>query len=161
MERSTVFSKCRKYRYTLWRQWDFTSPSYAMFIGLNPSTADEVQNDPTVARCIDYSMRWGFGALCMMNIFSFRATLPTVMKAQPNPVGKDNNRWLVEIARDASVIVAAWGTHGSHLGRHQEVIELLGDKLHCLKETKDGFSSHLLYLKKSLSPVPYIGVKTC
>ncbi|NBR07543.1 MAG: DUF1643 domain-containing protein, partial [Planctomycetes bacterium] len=61
MERSTVFSNCRKYRYTLWRQWDFTNPSYAMFIGLNPSTADEVQNDPTVARCIDYSMRWGFG----------------------------------------------------------------------------------------------------
>ena len=161
MERSTVFSKCRKYRYTLWRQWDFTNPSYAMFIGLNPSTADEVQNDPTVARCIDYSMRWGFGALCMMNIFSFRATLPTVMKAQPNPVGKDNNRWLVQIARDASVIVAAWGTHGSHLNRHQEVIALLGDKLHCLKETKDGFPSHPLYLKKSLLPVPYIGVKTC
>jgi hypothetical protein len=132
-----------------------------MFIGLNPSTADEVQNDPTVARCIDYSMRWGFGALCMMNIFSFRATLPTVMKAQHNPVGKDNNRWLVEIAKDASVIVAAWGTHGSHLDRHQEVIALLGDKLHCLKETKEGFPSHPLYLKKSLSPVPYIGVKTC
>ncbi|NBY00424.1 MAG: DUF1643 domain-containing protein [Planctomycetes bacterium] len=84
-----------------------------------------------------------------------------MMKAQRNPVGKDNDHWLVEIARDASVIVAAWGTHGSHLDRHQEVLALLGGKLHCLKETKEGFPSHPLYLKKSLTPVPYLGAKLC
>jgi len=128
-----------------------------MFIGLNPSTADEIQNDPTVTRCINYSMQWGYGALCMMNIFAFRATLPSVMKDHPKPVGKDNNRFLSEVACNANIIIAAWGTHAKHLGRHQEVVDLLKGKLHCLQETKSRYPSHPLYLKKSLKPQLYLG----
>ena len=53
------FSKCRKYRYTLWRTWNVKKPK-VMFLGLNPSTADEINNDPTVTRCINYSKLWGY-----------------------------------------------------------------------------------------------------
>lgn len=69
------FSLCRRYRYDLWRRWDI-SKGYAMFIGLNPSTADKTADDPTIRRCIGFARSWGYGALCMTNLFAFRATDP-------------------------------------------------------------------------------------
>lgn len=157
MTRRTVFSPCRDYRYTLWREWDMHNPTYAMFIGLNPSTADEVQDDPTVRRCIRFAKEWGYGALCMMNAFSYRATDPVVMKAQAAPVGADNDRWLVEIAQGASIIIAAWGVHGVHHGRSDKVRQLLdgNTKLHCLGRTKAGLPKHPLYLAANTQPVLY------
>ena len=89
------FSKCRKYRYTLWRTWD-ASKSKVMFLGLNPSTADEVKNDPTVTRCINYSKRWGYGGMYMMNIFSFRTTYPVELKKAQNPIGDKNDFWIIQ-----------------------------------------------------------------
>ena len=61
-----------------------------MVIGLNPSTADETTNDPTVRRCIGFSRRWGFAGLEMLNLFAFRATDPRVMLRAFNPVGARN-----------------------------------------------------------------------
>src|SRR5688572_21429898 len=125
-ERRTIFSPCRKYRYTLWREWDMHNPSYCQFIGLNPSTADEVQDDPTVRRCIDFAKRWGFGALCMTNAFAWRDTDPEEMKKVPFPIaetgdspafpyyGNKNDYWIGSVAREASLIVAAWGKDGAH-----------------------------------------------
>lgn len=144
-ERKTIFSPCRQYRYTLWREWDMFNPNYVQFIGLNPSTADEVQDDPTIRRCIGFAKRWGYGAMCMTNIFAFRATDPKVMKQCPLPVGPENDRWLVEIARGASLTVAAWGVHGEFMARNVEVMKLL-DNLQCFGVTKDGHPKHPLYL---------------
>src|SRR5690242_6108456 len=111
MKRETIFSDCRAYRYTLWREWDIFDKNYVMFVGLNPSTADERVDDPTIRRCIDFAKRWGYGALCMTNLFAYRATDPRVMKAFPYPVGPENDKWLVRCAREAGVVVAAWGNH--------------------------------------------------
>jgi hypothetical protein len=73
LDRVTHFNLSRTHRYTLWRIWDHMfCTDYVQFIGLNPSTADESQDDPTVRRCIDFAKRWGAGALCMTNIFAFR-----------------------------------------------------------------------------------------
>ena len=94
------FSDCRLYRYQLWRIWDEGRP-YLNVIGLNPSTADETRDDPTIRRCIDYAKRWNYGGLFMTNIFAFRATLPAVMKKQVEPVGSDNDHWLIETAANA------------------------------------------------------------
>lgn len=149
-----TFSPCRKYRYTLWRHWE-GGDGYAMFIGLNPSTADEVQDDPTVRRCINFAKDWGYSALCMTNIFAFRATDPGDMKAVEDPVGTDNDLSLLYIADHASVVVAAWGVHGVHSNRENEVKRLLGNKLMCLKLTKDGHPAHPLYLPKTLTPIPF------
>ena len=153
MSRLTVFSPCRQYRYTLWREW-ISGEGYAMFIGLNPSTADETIDDPTIRRCIAFAKSWGYSALCMTNIFAYRSTDPLAMKAIDEPIGQDNSEHLLECARHASVIVAAWGTHGTHRGRADEVRALLGPRLHCLKLTKDGHPAHPLYLPKTLTPIP-------
>ena len=153
-----TFSPCRTYRYTLWRDLEvlgWQSPRYAMFIGLNPSTADEVRDDPTIRRCMGFAKSWGFPRLCMTNLFAFRATDPAVMKAAADPIGPDNDRWLVALAHHAAVVVAAWGTHGTFRDRDKAVRLLLPGRLHCLRETKDGFPAHPLYLPKTLTPVRY------
>lgn len=157
MKRQTILSRCRIYRYVLWREWDRLGPSYAMFVGLNPSTADETEDDPTIRRCVDYAKRWGYGALCMTNLFAYRATDRDLLKGYPSPIGADNDRWLVESAKSAAVVVAAWGIDGVHLQRDQAVIRLLGRKLVCLSKTKDGHPGHPLYLKKNLTPIPFGG----
>ena len=107
MNRQTILSPCRNYRYVLWREWDVLNPTYAMFVGLNPSTADEMADDPTIRRYIDYAKRWDYGALCMANLFAYRATAPTVMKAVSQPIGVENDRSMAESAEDAGVIIAA------------------------------------------------------
>jgi hypothetical protein len=150
MNQGAEFSPDRKHRYTLWRIWDESKP-YAMFIGLNPSTADEVKNDPTVTRCLGYAKKWGFGGLYMMNIFAFRSTDPKKLKFVVDPVGEKNDYWLKKIAKDAGIVVAAWGNHGSFLERAKEVSTLI-PKIHCLKLNKNGQPAHPLYLASNLMP---------
>ena len=122
----TIFSPCRTYRYALWREW-IGGDGYVMFIGLNPSTADETQDDPTIRRCIAFAKAWGYGGLSMTNLFAFRATDPKKMKAVADPIGPENDAHLLRLARDAGVIVAAWGANGTHRGRDADVRELLKD----------------------------------
>lgn len=147
------FSPCRQYRYSLFRIWDSSKP-WALFVCLNPSTADETNDDPTVRRCIQFARDWGYGGFCMSNIFAYRATDPKVMKAHPSPFGEVNNEWLVKLAKNAGIVVCAWGKNGKHLKRDQEVLELLRPvaKLHYLKLTNDGMPYHPLYLPASLTP---------
>lgn len=162
IERKTIFSPDRVYRYTLWRHWfDFQRGGFVMFIGLNPSTADETRDDPTIRRCIDYAKRWGFGALCMTNLFAFRATDPEVMKAAKEPIGPQNNTFLLACAADAQLIVAAWGNDGTHLNRGREILYLLAaashsikvPPIHILEMTKWQQPCHPLYKKKTLFPI--------
>ena len=145
-----VFSPCRKYRYVLKCRWDdlFEEKPIA-WIGLNPSTADEFQLDPTLTRIKGFSESFGFNCFYMLNIFAFRATDPKVMKMENDPTGPENDRWLKETADKCELIVACWGGHGKHNGRSDKVIALLsahGKKLHCLAKTKEGYPGHPLYL---------------
>jgi len=154
-------SPCRKYRYVLWREWENASGScpvrYAMIVGLNPSTADETNDDPTVRRCTAFARAWGCGALCMTNLFAYRATEPALMLAQPDPIGPDNDDTLVRMAANASVIVAAWGIHGNYLGRAAAVKRML-PRLHYLRLTKQGHPGHPLYLPATLRPIEWVTV---
>jgi hypothetical protein len=125
-----------------------------MFVGLNPSTADEKTDDPTLRRCIDYASAWGFGGVCMTNLFAFRATKPADMKAAADPVGPQNDRHLRRVAKRAGVVVAAWGAHGRYLGRDLKVFAILRS-LHYLKFTKRGLPRHPLYLPKGLEPIAW------
>jgi hypothetical protein len=122
-----------------------------MIIGLNPSTADEVDDDPTVTRCIAYAKAWGYGGLCMGNLFAFRATNPSKMREAEDPVGPGNDEWLKKLAKDAGVVVAAWGNGGAYLERSSAVMRLIPN-LHCLKMTQVGEPAHPLYLKANLQP---------
>jgi hypothetical protein len=140
------FSPCRRWRYTLWRQWSLSSPKIA-FIGLNPSTADETSDDPTVRRCIDFARRWGFGGMYMLNVFAYRSTDPRLLKTAVDPVGPGNRAALLRTCRRSKMTVACWGGWGRLFDRGRTVIELLRDSpLHCLGVTKGGHPKHPLYL---------------
>ena len=147
-----VFSACRRWRYLLWRRWDETKPS-ANFLMLNPSTADEVKLDPSCTRARLYAERWGYGALIVTNLFGWRATDPDEMRAVRDPVGRGNDRAILAAAREAAIVVCAWGNHGAHLARSAHVRKLLeGTKLHVLRMNGSGEPAHPLYLPGSLKP---------
>lgn len=215
-DRTTIFSPCRTYRYTLWRDWAsaaedlfnriaacdnqtralaidahrerdaetawFAKASlseldrsrtknrinlsrrneYVQFIGLNPSTADETADDPTIRRCIGFAKDWGFGALCMTNLFAFRATDPEEMMSAEHPISHPpslcNDGWLKAIADGAGMIVAAWGTHGRFMERSAEVKAMFRSQnkvLHCLGLNNDGTPRHPLYLPRETAPIPF------
>jgi hypothetical protein len=124
-----------------------------MFVGLNPSTADETSDDLTLTRCNNYAKSWGYGGVCMANLFAFRATEPSDMKASDDPIGAENNKWLKKLAKEAALVVAAWGNDGSYLERSEQVKELLPN-LYCLKLNKSGEPAHPLYQAARLKPVP-------
>ncbi len=150
MKNTATLSRCRHYRYALWRTWE-AGAGTVLFIGLNPSTADEKTDDPTLIRCINFAKSWGYGGVCMANLFAYRATEPADMKAALDPVGPQNNRWLKKLAGEADLIIGAWGNDGSYLERAQDVIVKL-PPLHCLKMNKTGHPAHPLYQKASTEP---------
>ncbi len=145
-----VFSPDRIYRYFLYRVWDETKLR-VMFIGLNPSTADESLDDPTIRRCKRFAFDWGFGGLIMANLFALRATAPKVMMSHIAPTGSKNDYWLDSLARDAGIIIAAWGANGSHHGRDKAVLRFMPQMSH-LGLTKAGMPKHPLYLKANTKP---------
>ena len=153
-----VFSTDRKYRYLLTRIWD-DSKEKVGFICLNPSTADEKNDDPTIRRCIGYAKSWGYGGLVLGNIFSYRTPYPKILfnaiLKGIHPVGPANDLWLLRIAETSDLVVAAWGNHGDYLNRAPLVRKLLKNKLHVLKLTKGGMPAHPLYLKKELKPLQW------
>jgi hypothetical protein len=154
MDSTATFSPCRLYRYTLWRNWGDllgSDKGYAMFIGLNPSTATETEDDPTIRRCIAFAKSWGYEGLCMCNLFAFRATDPSVMLAAADPTGPDNDKHLEDMAKGAGVVVAAWGTPGVHMGR-ADLVKKMVPNLHYLRLTKAGHPGHPLYLPGYLVP---------
>ena len=153
-----VFSTCRRWRYLLWRRWDESKP-LANFLMLNPSTADEFQLDPSCTRARNYAQRWGFGGLLVTNIFAWRATLPSELKLVENPVGRGNDRAILKAAREAKIVVCAWGNHGLHRGRSEQVRALLGEQkisLNFLRMNDCGEPAHPLYLPGSLKPRQWI-----
>ena len=153
-ESNAIFSECKKYRYALWRIWDY-SKDIVTFICLNPSTADQVNNDPTVIRCINYAQDWDYGGMYMMNLFAYRATKSKDMMMAIDPVGPANDRWLKEIGHKSSIVIAAWGVCGGYRDRDREVIKLIGN-LYCLILTKEKYPGHPLYLKGDLRPKVFV-----
>lgn len=152
------FDDTRTYRYALSRCWDGREPMM-LFIGLNPSTADENTLDPTLRRIAHFAKREGCGGFWVANLFAFRATKPRDMLAASDPVGPDNDRWILDMARWCSLIVVGWGAHGNHRNRAAEVRQLLaGNKLYCLKVTNGGLPGHPLYLKNDAPLVEYQGI---
>ena len=152
-----AFSPCRRWRYLLWRRWDAAKPA-ANFLMLNPSTADEVRLDPTCARARDYAVRWGYGALIVTNVFGWRATDPEDMKAAKDPVGPGNDAAIMKAAREAAIVVCAWGNHGAVLERSSRVKYLLNKnriRLQILRLNAGGEPAHPLYLPARLKAVPW------
>jgi len=155
-----TFDPSRTYRYRLTRTWDPDGPR-VNFVMLNPSTADAFELDPTVRRCVGFARSWGFGSLEVTNIFAFRATDPTVLVAQSEPVGAGNDRAIRHAARTADRVVVAWGIRGTHQGRGNQVAALLaglGVRPVALRVTKGGHPTHPLYVPGDTVPEEWIHV---
>jgi hypothetical protein len=155
---TATYSADEVYRYDLTRVWD-PEGSRVAFVMLNPSTATELANDPTVERCERRARALGHGAFRVVNIFAYRATDPREMRAQPDPVGNpENDAAIAEAASWADLTVCAWGTHGAHLDRGPRVERLLratGRPLLHLGLSKAGHPKHPLYIGYSVQPVPW------
>ena len=152
-----IYSDCERYRYALTRTWD-PSAGRVSFIMLNPSTATEVQNDPTVERCERRARALGYGAFRVTNIFAWRDTDPKKMRAAADPVGPGNDAAILDAARWADAVVCAWGAHGEHLDRGNAVRDLLlGEsvRLSHLGLTKAGHPRHPLYIGYAVQPAPW------
>jgi hypothetical protein len=149
-----TFSACRRWRYLLWRRWDEARPA-VNFLMLNPSTADAVRLDPSCTRARNYAEDWGFGAVLITNLFAWRATLPEELKIAKDPVGRANDSAILRAAREAALVVCAWGNHGAHLDRAAQVEAMLrnaGLRLHVLRMNGAGHPAHPLYLPRTLAP---------
>ena len=153
---SALYSPCFAYRYALTRVWDDAKPRL-LWIMLNPSTATELANDPTIHRCQLRGERMGFGAIRIANLFAYRATSPTDLKRAADPVGAANDKALDIALRWADAILPAWGVHGAHLGKGPDLLARLRRRrkpvLH-LGLTKDGHPRHPLYVAYRDTPKP-------
>ena len=150
MKRDAIISEDGVYRYRLTRDWE-EREGRAVFVMLNPSTADSLVDDPTIRRCIGFAKSWGYGALTVVNLFAYRATSPLVLAVAADPIGPENDEHLRQVRDDpqTDVMVAAWGVGGSWNGRDKRVKALLqenGKPLHHLSLTKQGHPRHPLYL---------------
>lgn len=140
----------KEYRYRLWRIWDPTQAP-CMFVLLNPSTADEETNDPTVRRCMGYARSWGYGGLIVCNLFALRSTDPQALYDHPYPVGPSNRHHILECADEILAnkgrLIVGWGTHGALRGQGPAMLEALsGHAPHALGCTVGKHPAHPLYL---------------
>lgn len=155
-----VYSECGKYRFYLRRQWE--RGRLICFLMLNPSTATELANDPTVERCERRARAMGFGGFIVVNLFAWRATNPADMKRQADPVGEWNNLYTLHAAAVSAMTVCAWGSHGGHLGRDKAVLaklEAAGIRPYALRLTKGGAPSHPLYVPYDVVPRMLAGLR--
>lgn len=151
-----LYSECERYRYLLRRQWG--AGGSILYVLLNPSTATEERNDPTIERCERRARRMGFGGFAVSNLFAYRATEPRELKRAAAPVGASNDGALMDAAAGADLILCGWGVHGIHLGRGAEVEALLrstGRPLFHLGLTKHGHPRHPLYVGYARCPEPW------
>lgn len=149
-----VYSDCEAYRYDLTRTWDAAGQK-ALFVMLNPSTATEYQNDPTVERCERRARALGYGAFRVTNIFGYRATDPRVMRTMADPIGPGNDDAIISGAAWADRIICAWGSHGAHMNRGLAVEHLLratAKPLWHLGLTLAGQPRHPLYIGYDRQP---------
>jgi hypothetical protein len=164
--REATFDVTREYRYSLFRSW-LDEPEYqldarrrnerVLWVMLNPSTADEREDDRTIGRCVSFSRKCGYGSLMVCNLFALRAKNSGVLWTASEPVGPDNLATITREAINADLVVAAWGAHRQRRFRDQErtivgVLRALKD-LWSLKRTKNGrHPCHPLYLHGAQLP---------
>lgn len=158
MKKDAAIDETEQYRYWLLREWNNTLPKL-VFIMLNPSTADASIDDPTIKRCISFASKLNFGSIQVVNLFAYRATDPKNLKNKSiDPVGKLNDKYIIDTCRNSDLIIAAWGVNGSLNARDKYVTKLIGTNtydLHCLGMSKDGHPRHPLYVKGDVKPMLY------
>ena len=156
VQRRAGFSRCNSYRYWLSREFDQGS-GHCVFIGLNPSIGDADTDDPTIRRCMGFAADWGFRHLSVVNLFAYRTPSPVVLKSSASPEGAGNRAALRKALRNADCIVAAWGSHGTHLNQASRLARLWSVyPLQCFGQTKNRQPLHPLYQRADAILSPYM-----
>jgi hypothetical protein len=159
---SAILSPCRKWRYYLQRTWVENAPRLGLIM-LNPSTADEATDDPTIVRVRARAMQMGMGGLDVVNLFALRATDPMELyDFFADPISDPrfptaNDDAIMDVAVRVNLVICAWGKHGAHLGRGRIVLEKLRSwrvDHHALRINKDGSPGHPLYIALKHRPFP-------
>lgn len=154
ISRRAALSPCGTYRYALWRE-DLLEPDdlvvddQMLFVMLNPSTADHEVDDRTIGRCIGFARREHFNRLAVANLYALRSTDPARLAEHPDPVGPENDDWILNLALESAEIVVAWGA--CRLADDDRIAQVLGllaqaDEIKCLGTTAAGAPRHPLYL---------------
>jgi len=152
------------FRYALLREWS-DGPRAVAFCGVNPSTATEDMDDRTVTRCWKFARRWGYDCMVMLNAFAFRSTDPNGLNDAEDPVGPDNDVWLLRIHSEVEKTVVAWGNNVTRLpGRHERVLTVLSaakTPIVAFDVTNDGYPKHPLSrglhrIPDTAVPKPYV-----
>jgi hypothetical protein len=147
-----VFSEDKKYRYELTRVWDDSKPKIG-FVALNPSVADETENDPTIWKLVRSADGWGYGGIVIVNLFALVTSSPEAMKVASEPIGDENDKYLSKMSKasDLEKIVAVWGDDGVHLNRAEQVKKMFS-QLWALKISESGQPRHPRFLKSDVEP---------
>lgn len=155
IQRSAILSSCLNYRYVLSRIWDSTQ-EMMVFIGLNPSTADAEQDDPTIRKCAHFAQQEGCGGFHMLNIFAFRTPYPQELYRQKNGVGPENDRYLREFLGKKGPKVLMWGRKPHEMPENQAFLQNFKGPWQCFSVNKDGSPKHVLYIpaKERMRPYP-------
>jgi hypothetical protein len=158
MERSATFDPTGQYRYLLQRRWQARGATVT-FIMLNPSQADAQRDDPTLRACLGFAQRWGYARLVVVNLFAYRTPYPRCLKTLADPIGPENDAYVLQAAAAAAQIILAWGNGGSLGHRDQAILRLLApypQNLFCLGLTQAGQPRHPLYLQRTLKPMRWL-----
>jgi len=144
-----VFSDSnRRFRYALWRVWQ-PAGDKLLFIGLNPSTANDIKDDPTIRRLIGFAKSWGFGGLFAGNLFSLVTANPADLwfSSSPEQPNGPNDIAIKRMRELSTKVMVGWGNEGRSAGtRPGQVLALLGGPVYCLKITGEGEPGHPLYM---------------
>lgn len=167
VRRSAEISECGKYRWWLRRDWQLwndagehvTGKGVCCFVMHNPSTADAMQDDPTIRRCINFARAWGYDTLSVRNIYAFRATDPRDLpRTMDEAVGGNRGDSELLSALTADLVIAAWGSTLPHHGSRERIVLSMfqqfapAKEIYCLGTTKDGHPRHPLYVKGDTMP---------
>jgi hypothetical protein len=161
MKRQATISRCGKYRYTLTRIWDGKKPMY-LFIGLNPSTADAYEDDPTIRKLIKYVTDWGGGGFTIVNIFAWRSSDPSVLRPMTpvEAMGPENMRLIEQALHISDKVICMWGTKAVNISwvlltNVKTLIRRSRKPTYCFELSNDGHPKHPLFLAGDLKPIKY------
>lgn len=155
---TAIISQCGIYRYLLTRPGDLCGDRPpALFVMLNPSTADATVDDPTIRRCRAFGAAWGCRGIEVVNLYALRATNPDDLWTVDDPIGPDNDRMLATKASEHREVICAWGRN-AQADRVDAVVAILraaGAQLLCFGTNQDGSPVHPLYQPASQKLIPW------
>lgn len=145
-----------KYRYALARTWDPMLDSLdavrptMTWVMLNPSTADDLVDDPTIRKCVGFAKRYGCGGIVVVNVFAWRETDPRKLTAVADPIGPHNIDAIAwACSRFWNMRIGGWGRFPSKRVQRASVRSVCTAKmghLSCFGVTADGEPRHPLML---------------